>query len=105
MWADICSEIGNLSVSLLKGKSPKDNLKPYVATERGPDYQVANVGVYLQAPDPGQGVCPAARRGHFHLNRGPSVPGGVTLATVKAIVPAGSECEKERRSKSRSASN
>lgn len=27
------------------------------------------------------------------------MPGGVTLATVKAIVPAGLECEKERRSK------
>lgn len=76
-----------------------------MAPARGPEDQEANVGVYLLAPDPGQGVCPAARRGHFHLNRGPSVPGGVTLATVKAIVPAGSECEKERRSKSRSPSN
>lgn len=76
-----------------------------MAQARGPDYQEASVGVYLLAPDPGQGVCPAAQRGHFHLNRGPSVPGGVTLATVKAIVPAVSECEKERRSKSRSASN
>lgn len=54
----------------------------------------------LLGPDSeGQGVCPAARRGHFHLNRGPREPGGVTLATVKAIVPAVSECEKERRSK------
>lgn len=52
----------------------------------------------LLGPDSeGQGVCPAARRGHFHLNRGPRVPGGVTLATVKAIVPAVSECEKERK--------
>lgn len=73
---------------------------------RGIDYQQANVGVYLLDPDSeGQGVCPAARRGHFHLNRGPSAPGGVTLATVKAIVPAVSECEKERRSKSPCSSN
>lgn len=51
----------------------------------------------LLGPDSeGQGVCPAAQRGHFHLNRGPRVPAGVTLATVKAIVPAVSECEKEK---------
>lgn len=75
-------------------------------THGGTDYQEANVGVYLLGPDSeGQGVCPAARRGHFHLNRGPSVPAGVTLATVKAIVPAVSECEKERRSKSPCSSN
>lgn len=50
--------------------------------------QEADVGAYLLGPDSeGQGVCPAARRGHFHVNRGPSVPGVVTLATVKAIVP------------------
>lgn len=39
-----------------------------------------------------QGVCPAAQRGHFHLNRGPWVPSGVTLATVKTIVPAVTVC-------------
>lgn len=63
------------------------------------DYQEADVGVYLLGSDSGggQGVCPAAQRGHFHLNGGPSEPGGVTLATVTAIVPAVSECEKQVR--------
>lgn len=48
-------------------------------------YQQENVGVCLLNFDSeeGQGVWPAAQRGHFHLNRGPWVPSGVTLATVK----------------------
>lgn len=32
-------------------------------------------------------ICPAAQIGHYHVNRGPQMPSGVTLATVKAIVP------------------
>lgn len=32
-------------------------------------------------------ICPAAQIGHYHVNRGPRMPSGVTLATVKAIVP------------------
>lgn len=45
----------------------------------------------------GQGVYPAAQSGHFHLNRGPWVPSGVTLATVKTIVAAVSVCVRERK--------
>lgn len=62
-------------------------MKEYLA------YQQANFGVcLLKFESEGQGVCPAAQRGHFHLNRGPWVPSGVTLATVKTIVPAVSVC-------------
>jgi len=41
----------------------------------------------------------AAQRGHFHLNGGPWVHSGVTLATVKTIVPAVCVCERERERK------
>lgn len=79
----------------------RENSKKPTQNHKWPRRGVPTAGVYLLAPDPeGQGVCPAAQRGHFHVNSGPSVPGGVTLATVKAIVPAGSECEKERLLKS-----
>lgn len=61
--------------------------------------QQASFGMcLLNSESEGQGVCPATQRGHFNLNRGPCVPSGVTLATVKTIVPTVSVCEKERRS-------
>lgn len=57
----------------------------------------ANSGVCLFSfgSEESRAVCPAAQGGHFHLNRGPSMPSGVTLATVKTIVPAVSMYEKE----------
>lgn len=70
--------------------------------------QQANFGVCLLSFESGegQGVCPAAQSGHYHLNRSPWMPSGVTLATVKTIVPAVSVsvcvcervsvCERER---------
>lgn len=53
-------------------------------------HQLADFGMCLLnfEAEEGQGVCPAAQWGHFHLNRGPWVPSGVTLATVITIVPA-----------------
>lgn len=43
----------------------------------------------------GQGVCSAAQMGHFHLNRGPWMPSGVTLSTVGTFVPAVTVCGAE----------
>lgn len=67
---------------------------PYKLHEEYSAYQRANFGVCLLSFEAAkrQGVCPAAQRGHFHLNRGPWVPSGVTLATVKTIVPAVTVC-------------
>ena len=67
-------------------------------TEQKTDRQ-AHYGVCLLnfESEGGQGVCPAAQSGHYHLNRGPWVPSGVTLATVKTIVPAVSVCVRERK--------
>lgn len=71
---------------------PTNHMKKHSA------HQLADFGMCLlnSEAEEGQGVCPAAQWGHFHLNRGPWVPSGVTLATVITIVPAVSVCVKER---------
>lgn len=49
---------------------------------------ISNVYYFFRLEsEKGEGVCPLdAQSGHFHLNRGPRVASGVTLATVKSIV-------------------
>lgn len=42
-----------------------------------------------------QGDKASAQRGHFHLNRGPWMPSGVTLSTVGTFVPAVTVCGAE----------